>query len=173
MMKRWTLGLLVAALALTVAGCSAVEDKIGEEIGEEIAGGIVGGDVEVDGGSVTISGENGDVTISDESGKVPDSFPSDFPLYDDADLDSASSIDDADGTSFYLSLTSSDKPDVIYDWYKAELEDEGWEIVNDMNTSTEDGMTAIITVKKRDVDGSVTMASTDDGSDLGIIVTEK
>lgn len=173
MMKRWTLGLLVAALALTVGGCSAVEDKIGEEIGEEIAGAAIGGDVEVDDDSVTISGEDGDVTISDDSGKVPDEFPSDFPLYDDADLESSSSIKGEDGTSFYLSLTSSDEPEAIYDWFKSEFEAEGWEIVSDMNTNTDDGMTAIISVKKGDVDGSVTMATTDDGSDLGIIVTKK
>ena len=173
MIRRWTLGLLVAALALTVAGCSAAEDKVGEEVGEEIAGGTVGGDVEVDDDSVTVSGEDGDVTVSDDGGEIPEDFPSDFPLYDDADLDSASSIKGGDGTSFYLSLTSDDEPDALYDWFKAEFEAEGWEIVSDMNTSTDDGMTAIISVKKGDVDGSVTMASTDSGSDLGIIVTKK
>lgn len=172
-MKRTVLGLLVAALALTVAGCSAVEDKIGEEIGEEIAGGIVGGDVEVDGDSVTISGEDGDVTIAGGAEEVPEEFPDDFPLYDDADLESASSIAGGDGASFYLNLVSKDDAQTIYEWYKTEFEDEGWEIVSDMNTSSGDGRTAIISVNKRDVDGTVTIGSTDDGSDIGVIVTEK
>ncbi|MDY0339589.1 MAG: hypothetical protein RBS17_00045 [Coriobacteriia bacterium] len=172
-MKRWAIGLLIAALALTVAGCSAVEDKIGEEVGEGIAGAIVGGDVDVDDGSVTISGEDGDVTVSDGGNEIPDGFPGDFPVYDDADLDSTSSITSGEGTTFYLTLTSGDEPEAVYDWFKAEFEAGGWSIVNDMNMNTGDGMTAIISVEKGDVEGSVTMDSADPGTDFGVIVTEK
>ena len=98
-MKRWALGLLVAALALTVAGCSAAEDKIGEEVGEETAGAVVGGDVEVGGDSVTATGEDGDVTITGGGSEMPENFPKDFPLHEGAELDSASSIEGGDGTS--------------------------------------------------------------------------
>ncbi len=172
MRKRWLLGLLVAALALAVTGCSAVEDKIGEEIGEETVGGVIGSDVEVDGDSVTITGEDGDVTIAGGE-EIPAPFPDDFPLYDDADLDSASSIESAGDTSYYLSMVSGDSSDDVYEWYKTEFEGEGWEIVSDMNTSGDEGMTAIVSVKKGDVDGSITVASTESGCDIGVIVTTK
>ena len=173
MMKRWALGLLVAALALTVAGCSAVEDKIGEEVGEEIAGAVVGGDVEVDGDSVTATGEDGDVTITGGGSEMPENFPKDFPLHEGAELDSASSIEGGDGTSYYLNLISDDSAETVYDSVKADFTDGGWEIVSDMKTSSDEGMSAIISAKKGDIDGSVTIGSTEGGSDIGVIVTTK
>lgn len=173
MTKRWLLGLLVAALMFAVTGCSAVEDKIGEEVGEEIAGAAIGGDVEVEDDSVTVSGDDGDVTITGGGSEMPADFPEEFPLYKDADLDSASSIAGGDGTSFYLNLVSKDSADKVYDSVKADFTDDGWEIVSDMKTTADDGTTAIISVKKGDIDGSVTIGTSDGGSDIGVIVTTK
>ncbi len=166
------LGLLVAALALAVTGCSAVEDKIGEEVAEGIIGSATGTDVEMDDDSVTISGDDGDVTVSGGT-EVPKEFPDDFPLHDTAELDSVSSIESGDEASFFLSMTSSESADDMYEWYKSELDDEGWEIVSDMKTTGDGGTTAIISAKKDNLDGSVTIDATDAGSDIGVIVTEK
>jgi predicted small secreted protein len=171
-MKRLLLGLLVAALALTVAGCSAVEDEIGEEIGEGIAGAVVGGDVEVEGDSVTISGEDGDVAIEGGGAELPDGFPDDFPMHDEAPVDSASSIRDTDGTTYYVNLTSELPPGELHDWYKAEFAD-GWTEVSDVSAADGGDETYIMSVTKGDIEASITMASEGAGTQMGIILVTK
>ncbi len=172
MMKRLGLGLLVAALAIALAGCSAVQDKIGEEIGEEIAGAVVGGDVEVDGDSVTISGEDGDVTIEGGGAELPEGFPDDFPMHDEAPVDSASSISGADGTTYYVNITSDLAPGELHDWYKAEFADE-WTEVSDVSAADGSDETYIMSVKKGDIEATVTMASEGTGTQMGIILVTK
>ena len=171
-MKRLLLGLLVAALALTVAGCSAVEDEIGEEIGEGIAGAVVGGDVEVEGDSVTISGEDGDVAIEGGGAELPDGFPDDFPMHDDVPVDSASSISGTDGTTYYVNLTSELPPGELHDWYKAEFAD-GWTEVSDVSAADGGDETYIMSVTKGDIEASITMASEGAGTQMGIILVTK
>ena len=171
-MRRLWLGLLVAALALAVTGCSAVQDRIGEEIGEEIASGVVGGDVEVDGDSVTVSGEDGDVTIEGGGADLPDGFPDDFPMHDGAPVDSASSISGAEGTTYYVNITSDLAPGELHDWYKAEFAD-GWTEVSDVSAADGSDETYIMSVKKGDIEATVTMASEGTGTQMGIILVPK
>lgn len=172
MMKRLWLGLLVAALALAVTGCSAVQDRIGEEIGEEIASGVVGGDVEVDGDSVTVSGEDGDVTIEGGGADLPDGFPDDFPMHDEAPVDSASSISGAEGTTYYVNITSDLAPGELHDWYKVEFADE-WTEVSDVSAADGSDETYIMSVKKGDIEATVTMASEGTGTQMGVILVMK
>ncbi len=172
MMKRLLLGLLVAMLALAAAGCSAVEDKIGEEIGEGIAGAVVGGDVEVDGDSVTIAGEDGDVTIEGGGAELPDGFPDDFPMHDEAPVDSASSISGTDGTTYYVNLTSELSPGELHDWYKAEFADV-WTEVSDVSATDGSDETYIMSVTKGDIEATVTMASDGTGTQMGVILVTK
>lgn len=171
-MRRLWLGLLVAALALAVTGCSAVQDRIGEEIGEEIASGVVGGDVEVDGDSVTVSGEDGDVTIEGGGADLPDGFPDDFPMHDEAPVDSASSISGAEGTTYYVNITSELPPGELHDWYKAEFEDE-WTEVSDVSAADGSDETYIMSVTKGDIEATVTMASDGTGTQMGVILVMK
>lgn len=171
MTRRWLLGLLVAALALAVTGCSAIGDKVTEEVGEEVAGDAVGGDVEVDNGSVTITGENGDVTVADSGTELPKEFPQQFPMQEDLTLESASSITSDSDTSFYVAWVSTESSDSIYDWYKSKFTADGWEIVGDMKSATEDGTVAIISAKKDNMEGSVTIADKDSGSDVAVVLT--
>lgn len=171
-MRRLWLGLLVAALALAVTGCSAVQDRIGEEIGEEIASGVVGGEVEVDGDSVTVSGEDGDVTIEGGGADLPDGFPDDFPMHDEAPVDSASSISGAEGTTYYVNITSDLAPGELHDWYKAEFADE-WTEVSDVSAADGSDETYIMSVKKGDIEATVTMASEGTGTQMGVILVMK
>ena len=172
MTKRVLAGLLVAVLAFAAAGCSAGEDKIGEEIGEGIVGAAVGGDVEVDGDSVTISGDDGDVTIQGAEAELPEGFPDEFPMHDDVEVDSASSIASGEGSTFYVNLYSSKTPGELHDWYKAELEKE-WSIESDVSATDGSDETYIMSVKKDQMEASLTIANDDSGSQLGIILTAK
>lgn len=172
-LKRLLIGASIVALVFAVAGCSAVEDKIAEEVSEEIAGGLVGGDVEIDDDSVTMDTGDGEVTIEGGGDDLPSDFPSDFPMYGDADLDSTSKVADSNGTVFYVNLVSGDDAIDVYEWYKGEFEDEGWTIVGDMNMTDDSGTTAIVSANKDDMEGSVTVGTTDSGSEIGVILNVK
>jgi hypothetical protein len=172
-LKRLLIGASIVALVFAVAGCSAVEDKIAEEVSEEIAGGLVGGDVEIDDDSVTMDTGDGEVTIEGGGDDLPSDFPSDFPMYGDADLDSTSKVADPNGTVFYVNLVSGDDAIDVYEWYKGEFEDEGWTIVGDMSMTDDSGTTAIVSANKDDMEGSVTVGTTDSGSEIGVILNVK
>lgn len=165
-MRRVLIGALVIVLALGLAGC----ESIGEEVGEEIAGGVVGADVEVDGDTVTIETEDGAVTVEGDTGRIPEDFPADFPIYDDAEVDSTSNITSDGDITYYLGLTSSDGVGEIYDWYKAEFADEGWELKSDVKLSGADGDSAMIGVEKGRMEGTLTLTAADGGTEIGIIL---
>lgn len=169
-MKRVLVCVLVIVFALGLVGCRSISDRIGEEVGEELVGGAVGGDVEVDGDTVTIETEDGAVTIEGDTGKIPDGFPSDFPMYKGAQVDSTSSITSENDVTHYINLVSDADVKAVYDWYKAEFEAEGWEIQGDVMMSGSDGDTGMLTVEKNRSQGTVTMGAGDGGTEIGIIL---
>ena len=170
-MKRVLVGIVVIALALGLVGCKSIEDKIGEEIGEELVGAATGSDVEVDGDSVTIETEEGDVTIANDTGELPDGFPDDFPLYDDYALDGASSVSGGGTTTYYVNMTSDDEVEDIYDWYKAEFGDGGWELSGDVIYSDSSSSSGMLTAKQGKMEATVSMTSeTDGGTTFGVIL---
>jgi hypothetical protein len=160
---------LILALALGLVGCQSIDEKIGEEVGEEIAGGIVGADVEVDGEDVTIETDDGAVSISGDTRELPEDFPEDMPIYDDSEVDSATSMSSGGSTTYYVNLTTEDDITTVYEWYKAEVADEGWTITSDLLMTTESDM-AQLAVEKDDMEAVISM-SEDEPNVLGIILT--
>lgn len=173
-MKKLLIGVLVVVFALGLVGCKAISNKIGEEVGEGIAGKALGGDVEVDGDKVTIETEDGSVTMDSAEGELPDEFPDDFPMYDDTKVESTSSFaGDADIT-FYVNLTSEDATKDVYEWYKAELADAGWEITSDtyMSGDSEGGILGAKIGEESNLTLSV-VSGDDVATEIGIMLLEK
>jgi len=168
-MKRVLVGVLAILLVLGLSGCESISEKIGEEVGEEIAGGIVGADVEVDGEDVTIETEDGDVNISGDTGEIPADFPEDMPIYDDSEVDSATSVTSGGTTTYYVNLTMNDDVKTVYEWYKSEVVDEGWTITSDVLMSG-DGDSGQISAEKDDMEAIVSMVEGEPNS-IGIILT--
>lgn len=105
-MKAGLTGLaLVLSLGL-VAGCSAIS---------EIRDAIPNVDVDEDGGSVTIEGDNGEsMTIdTDVDGEIPEWFPSELPLPEHHTVMSASVVESGDGTLKSVGVTSTDDFDAV------------------------------------------------------------
>lgn len=169
-MKKVLVGIMVIALALGIAGCGAIEDKIGEEIGEGIVGAATDSDVEVNDDSVTIETEDGEVTISDDTGSIPDGFPDDFPLYDGFELDGASSIAGGGTTTYYVNMTSGDTVEDVYNWYKTEFTDGGWNISGDAIYTDSNGSSGMLTAAKDKMEATVTVTTEDGGTYFGVIL---
>ena len=167
-MKRAWILVLAIVLVLGLAGCKSAEDKAVEKLTE----GLLSDkdvDVDIDGDEVTIETEDGDITIASDEGKLPDGFPRDFPVYDDMKIGSTSRMGNEETVSYYVEAESRDDFDEVYEWYKAELEDEGWEITTDLLT-TDGNSDTVLLVKKGDDSASVTITEVDSGVDVGIIV---
>lgn len=169
MIKKLLSAGLILALVLGLVGCKSIEDKIGEEIGEEIAGGIIGAEVDVDDENVTIETEDGDVSISGDTGEIPADFPDDVPIYDDSDVDSATSVASGGTTTYYVNLTTDDDVQSVYEWYKSEVMDRGWAITSDILMSG-DGQSGQIIAEKDDMEVIISMVEGEPNS-IGIILT--
>ena len=61
-------------------------------------------------------------------GELPEGFPQDFPLYQNAVVDVATVAPDGEG--FRVQLSSSDSPDQVRDFYEQELDKDPWHVEN-------------------------------------------
>lgn len=161
---------LVLLLVAGLTGCKSLSEKIGEEAAEEIAGGAIGGDVEVSGDSVTIETDEGQTTIEGGSESLPDGFPADFPIPDDAVVGTSSSVTSEDDVNYYVNLTIDGTVDDAYAWYKAELLDAGWEIKGDVRVSEGSSDSALLSVEKGRTEATVNLLGGGGGLDIGIVL---
>lgn len=96
---------------------------------------------------------------------IPDSFPSDFPLYPSGKVDSA--FEGVQG-NFLVSAKTADAPTEVYTWYLAELERNGWNVDQKLDRAIQAGAFANISCSKGDLVGRMT--ATDDGSPIGTVI---
>jgi hypothetical protein len=163
------IGLLAVMLVLGLAGCKSASEKIGEEIGEAVVGGAVGADVEVDEDRVTIETDDGVATIAGGEGMLVAEFPDDFPLYKDADIETSTYFGASDGRDqVYVLLSTGDPVGDVYDWYKSELGQAGWEITQDAKMTTGDGEMAQLAAESDDREAALMINS--DGGETQIVV---
>ncbi|MEN9338509.1 MAG: hypothetical protein RI945_234, partial [Candidatus Parcubacteria bacterium] len=90
-------------------------------------------------GSTTVKSENGLANGTYSTGKLLDSWPSDAPVYPNAEITQSTFVDSqVVGTeaSFLASLTTSDSEQTVMDYYKKELSINGWAINSAMSTGS-------------------------------------
>lgn len=138
---------VVSMFVLGWLGKKAVETVIETGTGGDV-------DIDTDDGTFSITSDEGD-EITAGVNELPDNFPNDFPVYDDAVI----SYTSTSGDDMYVYWTSDDKVDKVIDFYQSELDDNGWSITN---TTTSSDL-ASYTIEGNDYEGSVTIAT--DSSD--------
>ena len=122
-------------IIVVVVAVLVVLGIIGRIVQRKVAQGVAGGFLSaITGGKVGIGGDKNKVTLKSdegefsfqEGGKLPDGFPSDFPVYPGAKITSSwtSSGDDSKGIS--VVLETSDAPTKVADYYKTNIESKGW-----------------------------------------------
>lgn len=111
-----------------------------------------------DGKGITYSGEEGEFSFNSE-GKLPEGFPSDFPLYPEAQITSSwnSASNDGQGSSLVLETTKT--PEEVNSFYKKELEAKGWKVTNSFSSEE----TFTYTFEKGDLSGLVGIAPGEEG----------
>jgi hypothetical protein len=66
--------------------------------------------------------------IDSFKGEVPPDFPDDFPLYSDGKVVVSLEILSDEGTSYFVVMNTKDPTDEVYDFYRAELDDDPWQV---------------------------------------------
>jgi hypothetical protein len=136
MKLRITGAAFLSVLAVTwITGCSAVTDKVTEKAAEKAAEsaikGATGADVDIDkeGNSIKVKNDKGDeMEIGNSEGKIPDGFPSDIPIYEGAKIVGNVKTSEGGKTNFAVTLDTNDDPSKVLEFYKGELENNGYKI---------------------------------------------
>jgi len=119
-------GLVALLLATVITGCGSEtgQEFIAEQITEALSG-VEDIDVDVDGETISyaIGGENGYKATSGRGTQLPQDFPDDVLVYDDAEI--ISTVESTDG--FAVSLSSEADPGDIKTAYLDFFEDNGWQ----------------------------------------------
>lgn len=118
------LGALLLAAVITGCGSETGQELIAEQITEALSG-VEDIDIDVDGDSISysIGGAEGYTVSSGQGTQLPEEFPADVLVFDDAEIMSA--VESADG--LMVNLSSNADPDEIKAAYLASFDDHGWQ----------------------------------------------
>ena len=118
------LGALLLAAVITGCGSESGQELIAEQITEALSG-VEDIDIDVDGDTISysIGGAEGYTVSSGQGTQLPEEFPDDVLVFDDAEIMSA--VESADG--LMVNLSSDADPDEIKAAYLASFDDNGWQ----------------------------------------------
>ena len=142
---------------LSACGSDATQEFVSEQIAEAALGDAgLEVDVNVDGDTISweVDGEYGFSYNSGTDITLPDSFPSDVLIYNDATIISSVETDEVLSVTF----TSGDKAQTIQTAYMEFFDDEGWSREGQMQV---EGMSMLM-YKKAERSASLNIMETDD-----------
>lgn len=147
--------LLVVSLVALLAACQRAAEEIVEE--------QTGVEIDQEGDSVTITGSEGE-EITHEAESLPDDWPADVPVYEGAEVEASTSVSMGQGTQMSATLVTEDPVADVFAWYKAEAESGGWTIESEASMQAEGATTALLALKKGDMEVTITVNEADNGS---------
>jgi hypothetical protein len=147
---------VMMAVTLTLSGCfgQSLSEKAGEKMVEKAIESQTGGQVDIntEGGDVTIKSEDGQSQFSaGGNAKVPEGFPQELMIADDAKVIMSTS---ADGGMSVAYVTDSEQNKLSED-YASRLTGDGWKKVMELDTGngkmlsfTKDKKTVSVTIRE-------------------------
>lgn len=97
-MKRIVVSVVVLILVTLFAGCGVkdkMEEKAGEALGEKIIEEMTGGNVDIDGDTITVEGEDGEEAVFGETKWPSSSLAKKIPEFKDGKVTSVMNMDQA------------------------------------------------------------------------------
>ena len=155
-MTRTTVGALLLAAVLAVAGCGGT-DRIAEEAVEDASNGEVKIDRDGDETKVEVGGQE----LENKQGGLVDGFPEDFPMPDGFEVETSTK---AQGK--YQAFGSISSAEDTFAYYKDELPKQGWQI----QTSSAAGGTFQIVASKDGREAVLGSSPANEGANLTIVV---
>jgi len=165
--------LLAASLGL--AGCGAVAGQVAERAVEEgiERAGSASGDVELDldneDGSLSIESSEGSLRIGAQD--VPEDFPAEVPLPDDAEVMSSMSFSEEAGTAFNLNMNATGDAATLGDELESRFSDAGFTLTGTSNMEVEDLVSRSFQFEGPDWSGNVSVVETADSTMVNYTVT--
>lgn len=158
-MKKVSLFLVIAVMAIFISGCKNITEKISEKAVESVLGEDADVEIDKDGNAtITVKGEDGEeVTLSTNAQEIPDNFPSDIYLAE-GEIIVVSSVNTGGGDMITVSMYVKQKPADLTKEIIKNMAKNGWE--TKMNTSTPE---ASMLVFSKDKKGATITIGDDDG----------
>lgn len=161
---------LIAPLTLVLAACGS--ETSGTFEGEDGETGEYTIDRATGETNATIETEDGTTTVRSGS-NVPVDLPAGFSVYPGAEVVSNTVVKQGQGSGTLVSLESTDSPDKVAAYYKAQAEDAGITIQMEMTTNgmqmvggeSEDGLTFSIMASPGDDGGTNAQLTVGQGND--------
>jgi hypothetical protein len=132
-MSRRTMALIAVVALLTFAVMASGCAQIAEQAAKSAVESATGVKVDESNNSVSIKGAGGGLTASTD-GKLPEGFPEDMPVYENGTIATGISSKSDKGTGFLVGIDTADTAGDVFDWYDAQLKDEGWTVKTSMKT---------------------------------------
>ena len=108
-------------------------------------------------------------TPSPAPDELPEGFPADFPIYEDATITAARRISAAQGDIFAIGMETTDTGDAVRNFYEDRLAEAPWEVTNVVEIAAEStvvlefarrgdgGQAATLAIKEEQTDGRKTL----------------
>ncbi len=173
-MKRQRLVGLFCLATLVIflfTGCSYFVRKAGEKAAEKAIERESGGeaDVDVGEGKVKIKTEEGEAEIEVGETQLPDDFPKEFPIYENAKVSAVYRSEAGGQVRFNVTFELSDSWQDAKDFYKEELPKSGYTIA--ASSETQDG--AMLYLKKGGEDaGLIAFGEAEDNDNLTVTLVK-
>lgn len=161
------------ALALVGAGCKNPLTAAKEKVTEGVVSSMTGGKVQMDseaGGATFTDPKTGAKMAVGEDLAIPANFPKDVPIYSGAKVKAVVMADDTEKNAT-ISLSSTDVPKTVADWYDKTLASAGWK-----QTSTYSANGSFLFVYEKDktkIAVTVALDSATQGAAITLIRTEE
>jgi hypothetical protein len=168
---------LVIFMLFSVSGCK-VGQKIAEKVSEEAVEKAIEENIEAKGGEAEVEVSEGETTIKTNEGEVtvgqgtelPDGFPDVVPIYSNMEITSSWKGTEDGKATFSVSALTSDPGSTVFDWYKSKLG--GWENEGEFTSESEGQILSTISVNNGTYNLVVTIIETDEGTTVGVVVSE-
>lgn len=150
--RNVTIGAVIVGVVVVGLILNGIGNKASEEAAERAIEAATGGrvDVDADDGEVTVRTEEGTWSTSAE---LPDDFPSDVPLYPDAEVQGSVAAAGQQGGGISVGLQTDDDLSDVTAWYKREVPAKGWTVTTDATVNgalilgaSKDGRTLSVSV---------------------------
>ena len=133
---------LAALLLVPITGCQSTAEKAAEK--------AAGVEVDKDGNKVTVTGKDGE-KVEVQGGDdltLPEGFPKDVPVYENATITSSSSVSSGGKTMYTVGYETADEVKTVHNYYKTQLPKDGWTIEGESLVSGSGQTTGGIGAKK-------------------------
>lgn len=126
MVKKIVVFALILTVSLFMFGCS----KVAEEATEKAIEKGTGEDVEVDEGGKNIKVKTEEGTVEMETGKteLPEGFPSDFPIYEGAEVISSTKMTQEGSEGYQVVFSIDEEKSTVKEFYEKKLPEVGYPI---------------------------------------------